>query len=174
MSRADIVEQNNSAGFHLWQPVSKIVRDSFVRVQPVDMQEANGVIGELSQRLIEASSQQIGELPVKAIVVAADCLKYLFPVAPGVFIPLPMIHGIANRIEPLLLHRLAKSEVGLAPVSSEFDDETGPKSGNQLAGEGQMASPLTYILGLVAAGEKSWGRKPKCGPRLRGRLRYRD
>ena len=111
----------------------------FVGVESVDVQQVDRVIGKLRKSIVKASAQQIGELPVVALVVLAYLIKDFFTILSGMLITLPMIDGIAQATKSTFLNCLAKGEVGFAPMSTQFNDEVGMCSGNQVAGKGKVA-----------------------------------
>src|SRR5271166_844943 len=80
VARADIMQEHEAAGLHFRKPVAKIVRHGIVGMQSVDMEQTDGSICKLGERIVKASPQQIGKLPIKAFVILAGLFKNLFAV----------------------------------------------------------------------------------------------
>ena len=97
----------------------------FVGVQAIDMEQVNATIFEVRKRLIKGFAKQGGEPCIMLIIVATDIFPNLFTILSRVFIALPSVHGIGSGGQPMLLHRLAECEIGVAGVRPEFNKQGG-------------------------------------------------
>jgi hypothetical protein len=127
-------------------------------VKAVDVQKVDGAIVKLSERVLEASAQKIGKLPIVTAVVIVDLIEDFLAIKSGVLIPVPVVHGVAQAGKLVLFDGLAEGEVSLAPVSAEFDDKARLQGRNQIIRKGEMTGPAADVSRLVAA-RKEPGRR---------------
>jgi len=66
-----VVEEHDCGSAELREPGLEVVLDCLIGVQPVEVEEVDGPVGELGHRLVERCSKQARELPVAWVVVAA-------------------------------------------------------------------------------------------------------
>lgn len=126
----------------------------FVGMQTIDVQKINGAVLKFRERIVEASPQEIRELPIIAIVVLVDVIEDFFAIAADVLVSLPLIDGVTRAGKLLLFNRLAEGEIGFTPVGAQFDQKTRLYGRDQIIGEGQMTGPAAHISRLVTAWEK--------------------
>jgi len=148
------MQQDDSATSYLGQPRAEVASYSIVGMKAINVQKVDGFVIKLGQCVVEASSEKIGKLPIVAIIVVVDLVENFLAVKAGVLIAVPVIDGVTQAGEFEFFDGLAKCEVGLAPVSAEFDDKAGLQGGDQIICKCEMAGPAADISGLIAAWEE--------------------
>ncbi len=123
----------------------------FVRMQPIYVQECDGAVAKLRNRIVKAGSQQVGKLTVMTLVVLSYVLENFFPVMSGVFVSQPVVDRVTNRAQATLFHRLAECEISLSPMCAQFNDQLRMSCSDEIICECQMAGPTADISGLITS-----------------------
>jgi hypothetical protein len=111
-------------------PDFEVVPYGLVGVQPVNMQQIDGAIAELGDRLVKRHAQQGGKTPVQMLVVLRDRLKDVLAVMPGLIIANPGIHGITLRCQAIGGYGLAEGKIRIACMRAEFNQQTRRRLGD--------------------------------------------
>ena len=106
-----VMEQYHRSVGQLRQPGLEVVPDGLIGVQPVNVQEVDGAILNLVERLVEGATEQGGEGAEPLIMEAAQFLEYLFAVLARLMVAAPGVNGVAADREVLAGGGLAERSV---------------------------------------------------------------
>src|SRR3984893_13154568 len=109
------VKQHDRAPGQFRPPAREVAFDVVVGIPAVDMQQVDRGVAEMVQCVVESRTDQRREPRIPAQVMRRDIPVGVFVVAG------PGIHGVAARIQPAALHRLAQGEIRQAAVGPELD-----------------------------------------------------
>ena len=133
-------------------------------MQPVYVQQIDGAIGEIGQRLIECGAKELGESRVACVMKATEVLENLLTVMSRMRIASPCIDRVASGIQARQDNALAESSVGDSVMGAELYDHTRPQDMNQPMCEGHVCMPAAWQLGACIVPEQRIER-PGCRAR---------
>src|SRR5271165_2754148 len=116
MPDGDVVQQDNTTGFHLGKPRPKIMTGSLIRVQAVYMEKVDRVIVKLQHGIVKASSKKIREGLMVRFVVLAYIFVDLFAVPPSMFFTKPVVYSVTEATQAVLCDTLAEAKIRFTPV----------------------------------------------------------
>ena len=125
-----------------------------VGVAPIDMQQIDAIIGELSDGVVERAPQQAREASVTGIMEGGEIGEHLLGVGPGLRIAFPGIDRDALRRQPGPPHCLAERGIGDAAMRAQFDEHARLQSLDKPEGEGDMTIPSADHAGSGASCEE--------------------
>ena len=105
----DVVQQHDTARAHLRQPGLEIVADGVAGMEPIQVQQVDGAVAEMTQRVIERRSHQRREGAVTLIVIGLPLGVDRLGVKARLGIARPRVHGISSRVETEMLAAWAKA-----------------------------------------------------------------
>ena len=143
LADVDVVKDDDSLVRQLRLPYVKIVLDSVIRVQTVDMQEINTAVFKAGRRVIKRHSQKSGERAETARIERVKSLKDRFVVVSCLMVTTPRVDSVAAAVEAQLKDGLAERRVRYTIVSSELDKDARPAGGNNPMTKWDMSPPGT-------------------------------
>ncbi len=133
-----VVEKHDTARANLGKPVVEVVADGLVRVESIDVEQIDGFVAEVLQRVVECSSKQFGERTVGLGVVLVDLIEYGLVVEPGVRVTLPCVDCVTCTRDRALLHRLTHAEIGFSIVRAQLHEQRWLEGRDQVRSELKM------------------------------------
>ena len=136
-----IVEKHYAAIGNFWQPRLKIVLNRIVGVQAVYVKQVDRAVLKIGQGIIKGAANQAREPAITRIMITSQFDVNFIRIFTRMLVTSPGIHRITTRIKPGFLHRLAKREIRVTGMGSEFDQATGTQHFHQPRSERDMPNP---------------------------------
>ena len=108
------------------------------------MEKIDGVVREVTQRLIEPAAQERREA-LESFVELSQVSENFFAIDAGVLIAPPGVDGVAAGSQLAGLHRRAERGVGYAGMCSELDQKPRLGGGDDPMGERHMLPPGAFL-----------------------------
>ncbi len=113
-----VMQKHYASRPHLWKPSLEVVLHCSVSMQPINVQNFDGVRLEARVRLVKRFAQQSRKSLVMGAVIGLNFLKYFFRIKAGVLIAAPGIYSKTLGRSTAFFHGLAETEVAFAIMRS--------------------------------------------------------
>ena len=123
LAHVDVVQQHDTAGAHLREPRLEVVADGVARMKPVQVQQVDAAVGEMTHGVIERRSDQRGERAVALVVIGLPVGVDRLVIKASLGIAGPRVNGIPGRVKTEMLDGLGECRVAVTRMSAQLDED---------------------------------------------------
>src|SRR5437870_13714458 len=136
-----VVHQHDAPRAQLGEPALEVMPHGLVGVIAVDVQEIDGAVREMRERLVERALDEPREGSVERVVMGAQAFQNLRPVQSGVSVSRPSIDGVASCRQMKFRDGLADGTVRVPELRPDRDQNRRPRQIDHEHREGKVLVP---------------------------------